>query len=74
MSRDPALGKFALLQVARLLGAVLALAGIVVLGGQRSELAQVPIVAGYALFMAGLALFFALPLALARHWKGKTKA
>ncbi|WP_226019134.1 hypothetical protein [Novosphingobium sp. FKTRR1] len=66
---DPARGRFAVLQLVRLSGALLALLGAMIAGGKVGWLAGVPEGAGYALLAVGLADFFALPPLLARRWK-----
>ncbi len=67
---DPAFARFAMLQLVRLSGAVLVLAGIVLIAGQVSWLPRAP-VAGYLFIAAGLVDFFTLPPLLARRWKSK---
>ncbi|EGD57890.1 hypothetical protein Y88_3220 [Novosphingobium nitrogenifigens DSM 19370] len=69
MSRDPALPRFLALQAMRLVGAVAALAGVVVLSGGQPALAGIPAPLGYGLFAIGVLLFFAGPVGLARKWK-----
>lgn len=68
MSADPAAGRFALLQLVRLSGALLALAGAVVASGRFPA---IPPGAGLILVGAGLVDFFALPPLLARRWKSR---
>jgi len=69
MSHDPALPRFVVLQVARLIGALVALSGAVVLSHGQPALAHVPDVVGDALIVGGAVAFFAVPYALAKHWK-----
>jgi hypothetical protein len=71
MSRDPALPRFAILQVARFGGAALALLGVVILSHGQPALAHVPDALGDVLIVAGAIGFFAVPLILARKWKGR---
>lgn len=68
MSRDPAIARFAVLQAVRLSGALMVLAGVVLLSGRFGAF---PPAAGYALVAIGMADFFALPLVLARRWKSR---
>jgi hypothetical protein len=67
--RDPAAARYAVLQLARLSGALLALGGALVLSGNVSWLPQLPDAVGYALLVTGVADFFAVPVLLARRWK-----
>jgi drug/metabolite transporter (DMT)-like permease len=71
MSHDPALPRFAALQLARLCGALIALAGVVILSHGIRSLARVPDPVGDGLIVVGAVVFFALPLALARRWKSR---
>ena len=71
MSHDPALPRFVALQVARLCGALIALAGVVILSHGIRVLRQVPDPVGDGLIVAGAVVFFALPFALARRWKSR---
>ncbi|MEO0032699.1 MAG: hypothetical protein RIS94_2457 [Pseudomonadota bacterium] len=65
---DPAFGRFMVLQLVRLSGALLALGGVVLLSGRFGTY---PVFAGYALVGAGLVDFFGLPPLLARRWKSR---
>jgi len=69
MSGDPALPRFALLQVARLAGALIALLGVVIMTGSQPALARFPAPVGGVLMVVGAVEFFLVPFALARHWK-----
>ncbi len=69
--RDPAAARFAVLQLVRLSGALLALAGVLIITGKVSWLPNLPEAAGYVLIAAGLADFFVAPLFLARRWKSR---
>jgi hypothetical protein len=69
--RDPAAGRFAVLQLVRLSGALLALAGVLIVSGKVGWLPRLPEAAGYVLIAAGLIDFYALPPLLARRWKSK---
>jgi len=69
MSRDPALPRFVMLQVARLIGAIIAVTGAVILSHGQTALAQVPDGVGYGALVGGAAAFFFVPYALAKHWK-----
>lgn len=63
--------RFAVLQMVRLSGAVLAFAGVLIAAGKVSWLPQLPEALGYILIAAGLADFFVAPMLLARRWKSK---
>ncbi|MEI6642484.1 MAG: hypothetical protein WCL10_10635 [Novosphingobium sp.] len=69
--RDPAAARFAVLQLVRLSGALLALVGVLIVAGKVSWLPKLPEAAGYVLIAAGLIDFYALPPLLARRWKSK---
>lgn len=71
---DLAAKRFAVMQLARLSGAVLVLFGIIVLSGKAAAiLGAIPKVVGYVLAAVGLFEFFALPTFLARRWKTPNK-
>lgn len=65
MSSDPARARFAVMQLARLAGVALAIAGLMVLR-QRIEMPQA---AGWIMLVAGLADAFLVPRLLARKWR-----
>lgn len=69
--RDPAAARFAVLQLVRLSGALLAFAGVLIISGKVSWLPKLPEALGLVLVLAGLADFFAAPKLLARRWKSK---
>ena len=73
--RDPApdcaAARFAVLQLVRLTGAVLAFAGVLVVSGKATWLPQLPEGAGYVLIAIGMIDFFVPPMLLARRWKSK---
>jgi hypothetical protein len=69
--RDPAAARFAVLQLVRLSGALLALAGVLIITGKVTWLPRLPEAAGYVLIAAGLVDFFVAPLLLARRWKSR---
>jgi hypothetical protein len=69
--RDPAAARFAVLQLVRLSGAVLALAGVLVISGKVAWLPKLPEALGYLLVGAGLIDFYVAPMLLARRWKSK---
>jgi hypothetical protein len=71
LSADPAAARFAVLQLVRLSGAVLAFAGVLIVSGKVSWLPKLPEALGYALIAAGMADFFVAPMLLARRWKSK---
>lgn len=68
---DPAAGRFAVMQLVRFSGALLALAGVLVIVGKASWLPQLPEAAGYVLVAVGLIDFYLAPMLLARRWKSK---
>jgi hypothetical protein len=68
---DPAAARFAVLQLVRLAGALLALAGVLVISGKASWLPKLPEAVGYVLVAAGLVDFYVAPMLLARRWKSK---
>ncbi|MES2303563.1 MAG: hypothetical protein V4521_16070 [Pseudomonadota bacterium] len=69
-ARDPAAGRFAALQLARLSGAIFVLLGALLIAGKPPTwLAGIPGFVGYILAAIGLFEFFALPRMLARKWK-----
>lgn len=67
--RDPAVARFAVIQLMRASGAVLALGGAAVLSHHFPALAGAPDLVGYVLLGIGLADFFVVPLLLARRWR-----
>lgn len=68
---DPAAARFAVLQMVRLSGALLAFAGVLVISGKVSWLPKLPEAVGYVLLAAGLIDFFVAPMFLARRWKSR---
>lgn len=67
---DPAAKRFAVLQLARLSGAVMMLLAVVIIAGKTPVwLGAIPKEAGYALAALGLFEFYALPRFLARRWR-----
>ncbi len=65
MSSDPARARFAVMQLVRLAGVALAIAGLMVLR-QRIDMPQA---AGWIMLAAGLADAFLVPRLLARKWR-----
>lgn len=65
--RDPAMGKFYLLQLVRLGSIALVLIGVLTLAGRIGA----PEELGYALFAFGAFAFFFGPRQLARKWKAE---
>ena len=63
---DPARKRFTILAIARLAGALLIMAGLIV---TNRAYTVVPPVAGYGMLALGLALFAFVPIMLARRWK-----
>lgn len=68
---DPAGARFAVLQLVRLSGALLAFAGVLISTGKVTWLPRLPEAVGYVLIAAGLVDFFVAPLFLARRWKSR---
>ena len=68
---DPAAARFAVLQLVRLSGALLALAGVLVISGKAAWLPKLPEALGYLLVGAGMIEFFLAPMLLAKRWKSK---
>lgn len=68
---DPAATRFAVLQLVRLTGAVLAFVGVIIAAGKATWLPQLPEAAGYVLIAAGMIDFFVAPKVLAQRWKSK---
>jgi hypothetical protein len=68
---DPAAARFAVLQMVRLSGAALALAGVLIASGKMTWLQGLPEAVGYGLTAAGMIDFFVAPMLLARRWKSK---
>ncbi|MCC6941905.1 hypothetical protein [Novosphingobium sp.] len=67
---DPAATRFAMLQLARLSGALLVLLAVLVIAGKTPAwLGTIPKEAGYGLAALGLFEFYALPRFLARRWR-----
>lgn len=67
--RDPAAGRFAAIQLVRLAGVAMMLAGILVLSGRSPLLGNLPDLAGYLMLAAGLIAVFLVPTLLARRWR-----
>ncbi|MET3473177.1 MULTISPECIES: hypothetical protein [unclassified Novosphingobium] len=67
--RDPAMGRFALLQLLRLAGTLIVMIGAMAASGNVPWLARVPQWGAFALAFAGLTLFFGAPRWLVRRWK-----
>ncbi|CAM4092110.1 hypothetical protein NOLU111490_07135 [Novosphingobium lubricantis] len=68
--RDPAVARFAVLQMMRLSGVVLLLLGVLIIAGKAPAfLSGLPEAAGYALALIGLADFVVVPHMLARRWR-----
>lgn len=68
---DPAAARFGALQLVRLSGALLALAGVLIITGKVAWPPKLPEALGYGLVALGLADFFVAPMILARRWKSK---
>jgi ABC-type polysaccharide/polyol phosphate export permease len=68
---DPALGRFALLQLVRLAGTLMVMIGAMAASGNVPWLATVPAWGAMALAFTGLTLFFGAPRWLVRRWKRK---
>ena len=65
MNEDPARGRFMTIQLLRLSGVALVLAGLLAVRGKIG----LPAEAGYVMLAAGLAGVFLVPQWLARKWK-----
>jgi len=66
---DPAIARFAVLQVLRLTGALLVLLGVVTLSRRFPALDAIPEAAAYAIIAVGLADFFVMPMLLTKRWR-----
>lgn len=62
---DPAIGRFWMLQLMRLGGLLLVIAGVMMIAGRLPA----PPVLGYGLLLLGAFEFFFLPRMLAKRWK-----
>ncbi|OYX47481.1 MAG: hypothetical protein B7Y87_01040 [Sphingomonadales bacterium 32-64-22] len=62
---DPAQGRWIMLQLMRLGGVLLAVGGLVIIGGAIAG----PPALGYGLLLLGLFEFFVMPVMLAKRWK-----
>ena len=62
---DPAQGRWVMLQLMRLGGVLLAVGGMVIIGGAIEG----PPALGYGLLAFGLFEFFAMPVMMAKRWK-----
>lgn len=69
MRRDPAARRYGAMQTVRAAGALLALAGALIVNHRLAFAARVPDTAGLALMTLGIAAFFIAPVLLARRWK-----
>jgi hypothetical protein len=69
LAHDPALPRFALLQAVRLVAALCALGGAVILSHGQPALAHVSDALGGALLVGGALGFFLIPYGLAKLWK-----
>ena len=67
--RDPAVARFAILQMVRLSGAVLLFLGVALLSSKAPWLPHLPDAVGYILIVLGMIEFFVVPLILARRWR-----
>ncbi len=65
MNEDLAKRRFMTLNLVRLTGVGLALFGLLIIAGKI----QIPAIAGYVIFVIGLADTMIVPLLLARAWK-----
>jgi ABC-type polysaccharide/polyol phosphate export permease len=69
MARDPAFGRFALLQAVRLSGTLIVLIGTMAASGNIPWLRAVPPWGALVLAGVGLTLFFGAPRWIVRRWK-----
>ena len=67
--RDPAIARWAILQVVRLLGVATILVGMLHQAGRIAVLEGIPGWFGYVLIAVGMVETFYMPLLLARQWK-----
>lgn len=67
MNEDLAKQRFMVLTAVRFTGAAMALAGLAVIGGKL----DLPMWAGYGLFVVGLFEAMIVPIVLAKGWKSK---
>lgn len=63
------MGRFALLQLLRVIGTLIVMTGAMASTGQVPELAFIPHAAAMPMAFVGLAVFFVAPRLLARRWK-----
>ena len=68
-ARDPAKARFVVIQLARLVGVLLVLFGVMLQDGRIAALRDVPPFIGYLLIAAGLLDVFIMPLVLSRRWR-----
>lgn len=64
-ARDPAKARFIAIQAMRFMGVALVIFGLLVINRQ----VDLPIEAGYALFLVGLVDALVMPTVLSRRWK-----
>lgn len=67
--RDPAVARWAAIQIARAVGVVGAVLGLAMLSGRVEALAWLPGWLGFVLLVAGLIDVFVVPTLLARKWR-----
>jgi hypothetical protein len=67
--RDPAVGRFAVIQAMRASGAMLVVGGFAISSHRFEVLAGVPDLVGYILIGMGVVDFFVVPQVLARRWR-----
>lgn len=67
--RDPAVARFAAIQLVRLSGVALVVGGLLIQAGRFPWLAELPPELGYLLIALGLVEVFVLPFVLARRWR-----
>ncbi len=67
--RDPAAGRWAVLQVVRLVGVAMVVIGLLHQAGRFPPLDGIPAELGYVLIGIGFVETFYMPLLLARQWK-----
>lgn len=73
-AHDPAVARFATIQLMRASGATLVLGGFAILSHHFAALTGVPDLAGYALIGVGVIDFFVVPQVLARRWRSGTRS
>jgi uncharacterized membrane protein HdeD (DUF308 family) len=69
--RDPAVARWAVIQLARAGGVALVLIGVLIVARRTPAFAVVPEWLGYLLIVGGLIDVFLIPTLLARRWRSE---